>query len=78
MKYKEVDKQTLNNSLREFEIEEAKKIIADGHNYIFVGKNAFEIESAFVGSEKEWALTDCDRTYSSDHCPVMAEVNLVH
>lgn len=48
------------------------------NDYIFVGKNAFEIESAFVGSEKEWALTDCDRTYSSDHCPVMAEVNLVH
>ena len=41
------------------------------------GKTA-RIESAFVGSEKEWALTDCDRTYSSDHCPVMAEVNLVH
>lgn len=48
------------------------------NDYIFVGKNAFEIESAFVGSEKEWASTDCDKTYSSDHCPVMAEVNLVH
>lgn len=35
---KSLEKGIKNNSLSEFEIEEAKKVIADGHNYIFVGK----------------------------------------
>ncbi len=35
---KSLEKGLKNNSLSEFEIEEAKKIIADGHDYHFVGK----------------------------------------
>lgn len=35
---KSLEKGLKNKTLSDFEIEEAKKIIADGHNYIFIGK----------------------------------------
>ena len=44
------------------------------NDYIFVGKNSFEITNSCVGSEKGWSVTDCNKAFSSDHCPVMAEI----
>ena len=46
------------------------------NDYIFVGKNAFEINQACVGSKEKWNEKDCYASFKSDHCPIMAEVNL--
>ncbi len=46
------------------------------NDYIFVGKNAFEIESAIVGSKDNWLHSECNDRYGSDHCPVMVHLAL--
>ncbi|MBO4641143.1 MAG: endonuclease/exonuclease/phosphatase family protein [Treponema sp.] len=46
------------------------------NDYIFVGKKAFTIKQVYVGSKENWQYSDCNKTYYSDHCPIMANLNL--
>ena len=48
------------------------------NDYIFVGKNAFEIKQVCIGAKQNWNNKICYSTFGSDHCPIMTEVNLVH
>ena len=48
------------------------------NDYIFVGRDAFEIDASFIGSKEKWTLPDCNNTYGSDHCPIMAVVNMIN
>ena len=45
------------------------------NDYIFVGKDDFDIKYAAIGSEENWKYSDCNDKFKSDHCPVMVEAN---
>lgn len=47
------------------------------NDYIFVGKNTFEIKHACVGAKEKWNDKDCYSSFGSDHCPIMAEVGII-
>ena len=47
------------------------------NDYIFVGKNTCEVRQACVGAKENWNERDCNSFFGSDHCPIMAEVNII-